>query len=145
MIAPTHRLRLRALLAELTQTIGALEATYWTISADGALLEATATAGPGADALEGLQVPAASSIVGLVAASGMPTSVGPDAEYHPAAAERTGIRTEAMAAAPVAVDGWPVGVVSAINPQRAPRFGSDDLDRLRACATRLAQLLGTEA
>ena len=133
---------LRGLLGDLTAAIGALEATFWQIGPDGTQLVALATAGPSAEAMEGLQVPAAASIVGLVAASGLPTSVGPDADYHPAAAARTGIRTEAMAAAPVQVDGHPVGVVSAINPQRAPRFGPADLDRLRATADRIAGLLG---
>lgn len=137
----TARPELRAVLGDLVATTGALEATFWRITPEGTHLEALATAGPAADALEGLKVPAASSIIGLVAASGMPTSVGPDADYHPAAAERTGIRTEAMAAAPVCVDGHPVGVLSAINPQRSPRFGPADLDHLRLAADRLAALL----
>lgn len=128
-------------LAELRTATGALEATYWRIAPEGAHLEAFATSGASAGLLPGLRVPSDTSIVGLVAASGMPTCVGPDADYHPAADARTGLRTEAMAAAPVAQEGTPVGVVSAINPQGRARFDGRDLAHLQEAADRIAAAL----
>jgi len=132
---------LRRLHQETVEACGGAEATYWDLTGDGAGLVVLANAGPDPSRLEGLRVPIDGSLVGMVLCTGMATAVGPDAPYHPAAKEVTGVRTEAMAAAPVRVHGQPVGVLTTINPRGRALFHAADLDALQRKALLLGRLL----
>lgn len=137
--SPLHRL-----LRDAADRCGAAEATYWSLSADARTLRALANASPAPERLEGLEVPVEGSLVGLVLCTGQPTALGPDAAYHPAADEATGVETRAMAAAPVRRRGQAVGVISAINPTARALFGAEDLARLQEAARRLGTWLEGE-
>jgi hypothetical protein len=132
---------LRSLLQELLAACGGSEATYWEERAEAGELVALVNAGPDPARLEGVRVPIDGSLVGMVLCSGMAMALGPDAAYHPAAQEATGVLTEAMAAAPVRVQGLTTGVLSTINPKGKALFGQGDLDQLQRQALRLGRLL----
>jgi len=112
----TRRRLVRRLLTEVVKDCASAEATYWSVVGDPPALLALVNAGPDPGKLEGLLVPLEGSLVGMVLSTGMAAAMGPEAPYHPAADAVTGTRTEAMAAAPVFVDGNAVGVLSTINP-----------------------------
>jgi len=132
---------IRRLLQDVVDLCRSTAATYWEATEDGCHLLAAVDLGPEAERLEGLRVPVAGSLVGMVLCTGLPTAVGPDAAYHPAAMEATGILTRAMAAAPVRVAGRTVGVLSTINPTEGDRFGPGDLERVQWQAFLLGCLL----
>ena len=136
MMPPIH-----SLLLEVLETCGSSEATYWEDVEDGSNLVALVNAGPGPSRLEGLRVPIDGSLVGMVLCTGMAMAVGPDAAYHPAAREATGIKTEAMAAAPVRVNGRTTGVLSAINPLGRHLFSQVDLETLQRKSLLLGRIL----
>ena len=132
---------IRSLLREVREACRGDEATYWDDAEDGLHLVALVNAGPGLDKLEGLRVPIEGSLVGMVLCSGMALAAGPEAAYHPAARELTGIKTEAMAAAPVRVDGRIAGVLTTINPQGRRLFSQEDLEALQRKALLLGRTL----
>jgi hypothetical protein len=132
---------IRRLLQDVVDHCGSTAATYWQASEEDGHLLAAVNVGPGPEKLEGLRVPIDGSLVGMVLCTGLPTAVGADAPYHPAAMEATGIHTTAMAAAPVRVAGRAVGVLSTINPRAADRFGPADLERVQWQAFLLGCLL----
>jgi hypothetical protein len=131
----------RGLLQEVLEVCGGTAAAYWEVVEDAGDLVALVNAGPDAARLEGLRVPIDGTIVGMVLCTGMAMAVGPDAAYHPAAREVTGIATEAMAAAPVRVHGQTRGVLSTINPRGRDLFSQGELDVLQRQALRLGRLL----
>jgi len=131
----------RALLLEVLAVCDGSAAAYWEVVEDGGELVALVNAGPETDRLEGLRVPIDGTIVGMVLCTGMAMAVGPDAAYHPAAREVTGIATEAMAAAPVRIRGLTSGVLSTINPRGRHLFSQGELDALQRHALRLGRLL----
>ena len=126
-----HREVARRLLGEAVIACRSTEAAIWLLVKEGDHLVAFANVGQAAERLEGLLVPVAGSLVGLVLGSGQPTVLGPDAPYHPAAAAVTGLRTEAMAVSPVRCHGKVIGVVSTINPTDRTLFGPEDLEALQ--------------
>ena len=136
---------LRSLLLEVLAGCGASEATYWEDGEDGKELVARVNAGPDPGLLEGLRVPIDGSLVGLVFCTGMAMAVGPDAAYHPAAREATGVETQAMAAAPVRVQGRTKGVLSTINALSQALFGQEELETLQRKALLLGRVLEGEA
>jgi hypothetical protein len=140
MDEPTIR-TIRTLLGEVLDLCGGGGAAFWEVSADGADLVARLHAGPDSVNLEGLRVPIDGSLVGMVLCTGMAMAVGPDAAYHPAARELTGIATEAMAAAPVRVHGQTTGILSTINPRGRALFGQDQLAALQRQALALGRCL----
>ena len=122
----------RRLLEEVVRDCGAQEATVWLISADGTSLDGTFNQGRTREMLEAMTVPLGGTVVGMVAATGQPVSIGPDDPHHPMVDEAVGTTTLAMIAAPVYVDSKLVGVLSAINPvsARDDRFGAASLETL---------------
>ncbi|MGA2080366.1 MAG: GAF domain-containing protein [Holophaga sp.] len=132
---------IRRLLQDVVDHCRSTAATYWRATEEGGRLVAAVNVGPGPEKLEGLEVPVEGSLVGMVLCTGLPTAVGAEAPYHPAAMEVTGIHTTAMAAAPVRVAGRAVGVLSTINPLAADRFGPEDLERVQWHAFLLGCLL----
>ena len=131
----------RAVLEEVLAVCGGTNAAYWEVLEDGRDLVALVNAGPDYARLEGLRVPIDGSLVGMVLCTGMAMALGPDAAYHPAAREVTGIATEAMAAAPVRVRGLTTGVLSAINPLGRDFFTQEELEILQRKALVLGRLL----
>jgi hypothetical protein len=132
---------IRTLLQETVRACGGAEAAYWELAEDGTSLVAAVNAGPAPARLEGLRVPIDGSLVGMVLCTGMATALGPDGAYHPAAREATGIRTGAMAAAPVRVMGRAAGVLSIINPLGRELFSAEDLAQVQRRALLLGRLL----
>lgn len=139
--SPSQVEQLRRLLQETAEGCASAEATLWMLAADDGMLVAVANAGPKPEDLEGLQIPVEGSLVGMVLSTGMPMAAGPDAAYHPAADAATGVRTQAMAAAPVSVFCRAVGVLSTINPSGRDLFGAGDLDRVCRDARLAGQLM----
>ena len=124
----------RRLLEEVVRDCGALEATVWLVSADGRSLDGTFNEGRTREMLEAMTIPLAGTVVGMVAATGQPVSIGPDDGHNPMVDEAVGTTTLAMIAAPVYVDSKVVGVLSAINPMpgraRDDRFPAASLETL---------------
>jgi GAF domain-containing protein len=131
----------RDLLREVLAACGGSGATYWEALADGRDLVARVDAAADPARLEGLRVPIDGSLVGMVLCTGMAMALGPDAAYHPAAREATGILTEAMAVAPVRIHGHTAGVLSTINPRGRALFSQEDLESLQRYAIQLGRLL----
>jgi len=121
----------RRLLAEAVQAAGAAEATLWLISDDGEALLGALNHGATPSILESARVPAAGSVVGMVAATGVAACIGPGDAHHEDVDRATGTRTVAMAATPVTIRGALVGVLSAINPTRGGTFSAEELDALQ--------------
>ena len=103
--------------------------TLWTIAEDGTSLEGALNHGATPDVVERMSVPVAESVIGLVASTGVPTSILPGDPHNAAVDRATGTRTAGMAAAPVSVRGTLAGVLSAINSRRGA-FDAADLDAL---------------
>ena len=131
----------RAVLLEVLDLCGGNGVAYWEVVEDGRDLVARVNAGPDSVKLEGLRVPIDGSLVGMVLCTGMAMALGPDAAYHPAAREVTGIATEAMAAAPVRVHGQTTGVLSTINPRGRDLFSQEELELLQRQALALGRIL----
>ena len=138
---PARRLLVRRLLSELVRDCASMEATYWSLEEDPPALRALVNAGPNPAKLENLAVPLEGSLVGMVANTGMAAAMGPEAVYHPAADAATGTRTEAMAAAPVYLEGRVAGVLSTINPAMGGLFSPEDMERVQWRALLLGCLL----
>lgn len=132
---------IRRLLQEVVAACASAEATYWALAKGGRTLEARMNAGPAPEKLEGLEVPVEGSLVGLVLCTGLPTALGPEADYHPTADAATGVETVAMAAAPVRLRGQAVGVLSTINPAGRSLFTAGDLEAVQWKAFLLGCLL----
>ena len=113
---------LRRALADVARGLEAEEATIWTISEDGARLEATLNHGEHAEIMEALSVPADDSVVGMVAQSGLATAIGPDDWQNRTVIDALGIETRALVAAPLLLDGEIIGVLTAFNPRERPIF-----------------------
>ena len=93
-------------------------------------LDATINSGPAQNVMESTSVSLADSVVGMVASTGLPVSIGPE-DYHNSSVDRlTGIDTNAMIAVPVYIRSERCGVISAINPAKAKFFSGEDLRRL---------------
>lgn len=138
---PARHLLVRRLLAEVVEDCASMEATYWHLEDDPPALRALVNTGPDPTRLEGLTVPMEGSLVGMVVSTAMAAAMGPEAAYHPAADAATGTSTEAMAAAPVSVEGRLVGVLSTINPAKGGLFSSEDVERVQWRALLLGCLL----
>ena len=138
---PARRLLVRRLLAEGVKDCTSTEATYWGLEDDPPALRALVNTGSDPARLEGLTVPLEGSLVGMVVSTAMAAAMGPEATYHPAADTATGARTEAMAAAPVCVEGRVVGVLSTINPASGGLFSPGDVERVQWRALLLGCLL----
>jgi GAF domain-containing protein len=119
--------RLRRLLEETADALGAAEATLWTLSDDGAYVLATLNHGPTRAIVESQAVPTDESVVGVVATQGISLIVGPDDWQNPAVMQATGTRVTDMVAVPVRCAGEIVGTLSLINPAGDRRFGETDL------------------
>ena len=108
--------QLRQLLADTVKELRCAESTIWMISPDGLHLEGAINHGPTVDVVERISVPAANSVIGLVAEQGLAKAIGPADWHNPSVDEATGTATLAMVAAPIDVEGVRAGVLSAINP-----------------------------
>src|SRR5947208_2983229 len=115
----------RRLLGEVVADCGAREATFWVISADGMNMEGALNWGRTPHVIESISVPANESIVGMVAQSGTPINIGPDARYNPTVDRAAGTRTHAMVVAPVQVAWERCGVLSAIRTPDEGLFEPD--------------------
>ena len=139
---PARRLLVRRLLAELARDCASTAATYWNLEENPPALRAIVNAGgPNPTKIEGLAVPLEGSLVGMVANTRMAAAMGPEAAYHPAAEAVTGTKTEAMAAAPVCLEGHVMGVLSTINPISGGIFSQEDVERVQWRALLLGCLL----
>ena len=121
----------RQLLKEASTECAAVGVCLWLNSPDGKHLHATLNHGPAQETMESASVAVADSVVGMVASTGMATSIGPGDYHNPSIDRQTGIETRAMIAAPVYVASELCGVVSAINPTSAEIFSGDDLKKLQ--------------
>lgn len=108
----------------------ACEATFWVFSENRGKLDAAINHGSTPATMEGVSVPVAQSVVGMVASTGVGASIGPEEFHHPAASEAGAVDTRAMIAVPVYARGKLVGVLSAINPVGGGLFNPDDLECL---------------
>ena len=122
---------LRRLLAEAVHDLGCAEATVWVIAADGLRMEAAINHGPTAAVVESQSVPADESVVGMVAANGLATAIGPADWHNPSVDQATGTPTVAMVAAPITIRGLTVGVLSAINPNGGGVFPAPAIDMVQ--------------
>jgi GAF domain-containing protein len=129
---------LRRLLREAIADLDAFDAALWVPSEDGLQLECALHAGGTPDSIEEQAVPVADSVVGLVASTGQPSSIGPGDPHNPSIDAETGIDTRAMVAAPVYAGEELCGVLSAINPHDREVFSREDLEKV----TWRAYLLG---
>ncbi|HUT37232.1 MAG TPA: GAF domain-containing protein [Planctomycetota bacterium] len=121
---------LRRLLAEAVAACRATECTLWVPSADRTAIEGALNHGHTPDILESVAVPVGDSVVGLVFRTGAAACIGPGDPHNPSVDERTGLPTQAMAAAPVRIGSETVAVLSAINPTHAQVFSRADLEAL---------------
>jgi hypothetical protein len=136
-----ERAALRHILQEVCSACASAEATLWVPTNEGRTLRAFLNVGPTTATVEGLEVPVHASLVGWVWASGLGLTAGPEAAYNPTVDRTTGTPTHAMAAVPLRGPHGQVGVLSTINPVGRDLFGSADLKRLRAHATKLILML----
>ena len=126
---------------EIVAECGAGEATFWLISADGMRMEGTLNCGKTPEVIENITVPADDSVVGMVAQSGVPITIGPDARYNPIVDLAAGTRTNAMIVAPVQVAMERCGVLSAIKTPELGLFTADAAERLQWKAYLLGLIL----
>lgn len=123
--AASHRI-----LDDVCRVCDAQSAALWLISEDGNRLVGVASIGPARGIIEGLEVPAMGSLIGMVASSGIGLCFGPEDPYNRSVDAQTGISTQAMVAVPFQVDGQVIGVLSAVNPKNRPTFGRADLEEV---------------
>jgi GAF domain len=121
----------RLLLAEARTECAATGACLWLRSPGGEYLDATLNSGPAHEIMESASVPIADSVVGMVASTGIATSIGPGDRHNPSIDAKTGIQTRAMIVAPVYLASELCGVVSAINPISADIFAGEQLRKLQ--------------
>ncbi len=121
---------LRRLLAEAVAGCHASECTLWVPSPDGTALDGALNHGQTPGILESASVPVDDSVVGLVLRTGAAACIGPGDPHNPSVDERTGLPTQAMAAAPVQISSRTVAVLSVINPTRGAIFSRADLEVL---------------
>jgi len=135
----------RRVIEEAAADTNASAATLWVVSQDGRHMEGALSCDPKAAILESATVPVNDSIVGMVAATGLGTAIGPDEKYNRSVDARTGVPTVAMVAVPVHVGEALCGVLSAVNPRtgHAPLFDGRDLQVLHAKASALGAILET--
>ena len=136
---------LRRLLAELVEDLRCAEATVWVISADGTRMDAAINHGPTAGVVESQSVPANESVVGMVAANGFATAIGPADWHNPSVDQATGTPTLAMVAAPILLRGQPIGVLSAINPRDGGVFSAPAVDTIQWRAYLAGLIIGEQA
>lgn len=127
---PATAIPARRVLERACGECAACEATFWVFSEDRARLDAAINHGATPAKMEGVSVPVAQSVVGMVACTGVGASIGPDDFHNPAAKEAGAAETVAMIAVPVYARGKLVGVLSAINPVGRGLFSPDDLECL---------------
>ena len=131
----------RAVLAEAAAACDAAAATFWVISSDGLHMEGALSTDAQSHLLESATVPVADSVVGMIAATGLGTTIGPQDRHNPSVDRQTGVPTTTMAAVPVHVDGVLCGVVSAVNRRGGALFDRHDLRKLEAKAEQLGVIL----
>lgn len=133
----------RRVLGEARSALACDGVALWVFSADGRKLEGALNAGSTAqgksdrpdlpDRLEHVDVPIDSALVGLVSMTGEGICVGPDGRFNPDVAKAIEMRTYAMVATPMWVDGAIAGVVSAVNlvGGREQLFSAEHLEILK--------------
>jgi hypothetical protein len=131
----------RRLLAETVAACDVFDAALWVLSEDGERLECALHAGSTDPVIEELSVPVAESVVGMVASTGVASSIGPGDEHNPTIDAATGIETRAMAATPVYAGEKLCGVLSVINPRHKEVFDAGDLETVEWKAYLLGLLL----
>ena len=136
---------LRRLLSETVDALRCAEATVWVISTDGLRLEAAINHGPTAAIVESQSVPADESVVGMVAANGLATAIGPEDWHNPSVDKATGTPTLAMVATPITLKGQTIGVLSAINPRDGGVFSGPAIDVIQWKAYLAGLIVGEQA
>jgi hypothetical protein len=131
----------RQVLAEAAAACNAAAATLWVVSPDGLHMEGAVSTDAQAHVLESATVPVADSVVGMIAATGLGTTIGPQDPHNPSVDRQTGVPTTTMAAVPVYVGGALCGVVSAVNRRDRALFNRLDLQVLESKAEQLGMLL----
>lgn len=134
----------RRLLAEAARDTDADEATFWLVSDDRAHLDGTLNHG-NPEVLEHVSVPIGDSVIGMVASTGIGTSVGPKDWKREI---EGGGQVDSMIVSPVIIDHRMCGVVSAVRlsteQQTRGEFGEEDLDTLQWKAFLLGLILGQD-
>lgn len=138
---PRAQKMLRRFVAETAAACRAFEATFWTISSDGASIDGAAGSGANPQIIESVSVPAGDSVVGLVANTGIAACIGPGDYQNPSVAALTGVQVHAMLVAPVRCGGSVCGVLSAVNPDGGGVFDPGALEMLQWKAYLLGLLL----
>jgi hypothetical protein len=121
----------RQLLKEACADCSATGACLWLRSADGKHLLATLNHGPAQQTMESTSVTVADSVVGMVASTGIASSISEGDYHNPSIDRETGLKTRGMVAVPVYIASELCGVVSAINPTSSDVFSGDDLKKLQ--------------
>jgi hypothetical protein len=119
------------LLDEAVREVTAAEGTLWLLSHDGAHLLGVFNNGATREVVEQSAVPLETSVIGLVASTGLASCIGPDEWHNPDIDRVTGTQTMAMAAAPIRCHDRVAGVLSAINCRGLTGlFSGNDLETL---------------
>lgn len=139
---------LRELLSRSAERVSAENTALWLSSGD--FLDPILGTGPHADSFVGeFRQPLDRGIISYVFASGQPVcenAISVNPQHSPLLDQRLGIRTDAMIAVPVVVDGEMAGVITCVHTRpadseaEASKFHSQDLNEFEFAAACLGRL-----